>query len=208
MKRALAYILAAITGPRRGFTLMLFDEGGFAVSIGLLLAVAFAWALTFLGWALAGWEPWGTPWLAIPPDVYYGWETLFAVPVILLGWLLASGFVQLMSRQLGGGGSFEATARLLALSIAVCNFVLLLPALVLAVLAVTGVLDAEWWQEISRPGAAQSIVWFLGAVSMFWLGSLTTIAVRAAHKTRSRRSLLVAIPTVVLYHGFVLVFLR
>ena len=187
---------------------MLFDEAGFAVSMGILLAVAFAWAFIFVVWALAGWEPWLNPWLAIDSETYYGWEALFVVPVIFSGWMLMSGGVQLLSRRFGGGGSFEATSRLLALSLAVCHLVVLLPSLILALYAMTARADPAWWQEVSRSGPANAIVWLLGTLTIVWLVMLTSIAVRAAHKTRPRPSFLVAIPAVVLYVVFMSVFLR
>lgn len=187
---------------------MLFDEAGFAVSMGLLLVVALAWTFIFVAWAVAGWEPWLNPWLAIDSKIYYSWEALFAAPVIFSGWMLMSGFVQLLSRRIGGGGSFEATARLLALSIAVCHLVVLLPSLILALCAITARVDPAWWQEVSRSDPANVIILLLGTLTFVWLVLLTSIAVRAAHKTRPRRSFLVAIPAVVLYVVFTSVFLR
>ncbi|MBE0557945.1 MAG: hypothetical protein IH628_11995, partial [Proteobacteria bacterium] len=142
MKRAFVYIMGILTRPRQGFTLILFDAQSLSVSFLLLLASAVAWATAVFGLALAALEPWATPWLVIPSSEYYYWEALFALPVILTGWMLASGFAQLMSHRVGGGGSFEATAKLLALSIAISSLVHVIPALALAFFALGGALDA------------------------------------------------------------------
>lgn len=209
MKRTLAYILATLKGPRQGFTLMLFDEQGFAVSLLLLLSVGAGWSLACLGWAVAGLEPWVTPWLSIPLKTYYGWEALMAIPMIFTGWLIASGCAQLLSRQVGGNGSFEATARLLAVAIAVSRLVTVIPALVAAVLASVGALDAQWWREAFQTSGSSAIfVWALVVIEASWLGMLTTVGVRAAHKVRPRRSIGVAVFTVALYYGFTFIALR
>ena len=209
MRRALAYVFGTVTKPRQAFTLILFDSGGLSISFFLLVAVAAAWAFTSLEWAMAGFEPRMSPWLAISPEHYYFWEALMTLPVMTAGWLLVSGFVQLVSHRLGGGGSFEATAKLLALSISISSFVLLIPSLVLAFFALVGARDAAWYPDVFHSGNMAGIaVLVLIMAEAVWMGWLTVVAIRAAHKLRPRLSFIVAIPTVGLYHGFVLVFLR
>jgi hypothetical protein len=209
MKRVLAYVIGTVTSPRQGFTMILFDAQGLSTSVLLLFTAAIVWALATLGWAIASLQPWMTPWLSIPPEEYYLWQTVLTIPVLFAGWILASGFVQLTSHRIGGGGSFDATARLLALSIAIPKLVLAIPVLVLAVLVSAGALNASTWlQNLDQGGPATGIVALLLSAEAVWTGILTSFAVRAAHKLRARRSVLVAIPTVLVYYGFVLVFLR
>ena len=209
MKRALAYILGALTAPRQTFALIVFDAQGLSISFLCLVAAAITWALAVFVWAVAGYQPWAPPWLAIPDSEYYYWQGLFALPVYLAAWVLIAGFVQLVSQRSGGGGSFEATAKLLALSIAVSRLVLLIPACLVALLALAGAVDASSWLSAFRGGSfATSIVWVLVLAEAAWMTLLTSIAVRAAHKLRLRPSVWVAVPAVLLYYAFILIFLR
>lgn len=209
MKRALAYILGTLSAPRQTFTLIVFDAQGFSISILCLLAASIAWAFAVLAWAISGYQPWASPWLAIPVSEYYFWQALFTVPVHLAAWVLVSGFVQLTSQRSGGGGSFEATAKLLALSIAVSRLALLIPACLAALLALTGALDAAVWLDAFRGGnLASSILGLLMLAEVTWMTVLTSVAVRAAHKLRLRPSVRVAAPAVLLYYAFILIFFR
>jgi len=209
MKRSLAYILGALTAPRQTFTLIVFDAQGLFLSFVCLVAAAIAWALAALGLAVAGFQPWASPWLAIPVSEYYFWQALFAVPVILSAWMLVAGFVQLSSQRSGGGGSFEATAKLLALSIAVSRLVLLIPAWLLALLTLAGAVDVTSLLTMLRAGGlATTIVWLLILAEAVWMTLLTSVTVRAAHKLRIRPSIRVAVPAVLLYYVFVLIFFR
>jgi len=209
MKRALAYILGALSAPRQTFTLIVFDAQGLSLSFFCLVAAALTWALAVLGWAAAGYQPWASPWLAIPISEYYFWQALFAIPVLLAAWVLTAGFVQLASQRSGGGGSFEATAKLLALSIAVSRLVLLIPACLVALFALAGAVDASAWLNAFRGGnLAPAIVWLLILAEAAWMTLLTSITVRAAHKLRLRPSIRVAVPAVLLFYAFIYIFLR
>ncbi len=208
IRRALAYIAATVAGPRQAFTLMLFDEAGFAVAVGALLAAALAWVFIFASWAIAGWEPWLTPWLTISAELYYGWEAIFILPVMMAGWMLFSGAVQILSRLLGGNGSFESTARVLALSIAVSNFLLLIPSLGLAVVALFADQGMAWWESLAHHSGGEVVLWILLGAEALWLGFLTAVGVRVSQKLRNPRSFMVSIPAIVVYYGFLLVFFR
>ena len=209
MKRSLAYILGTLTAPRQTFTLIMFDAQGLSISFLCLVAAAIAWALAALALAFAGFQPWTSPWMAIPLSQYYFWQALLAVPVILAAWMLVAGFVQLGAQRSGGGGSFEATAKLVALSIAVSGLVLLIPAWLLALLALAGTVDAASLLSMLRAGGfATAVLWLLILSEAVWMTLLTSVAIRAAHKLRFRPSVRVAVPAVFLYYVFVLVFFR
>jgi hypothetical protein len=70
------------------------------LSILYSIAVSISWAK---GGAPAGYEPF----LRIPTEYYYFWQTFFTVPVGLIDWIFFAGSAQLLSKKLGGQGSFE-----------------------------------------------------------------------------------------------------
>jgi hypothetical protein len=205
----IVYIAGSIASPRQTFTLMLFDAQGLGVSFFVILTIAILSAFAALAFDLAGFSPFLAPWLAIPSSAYYFCEALFIVPVMLAGWVLTSGFVQLMAKRFGGGGSFDATARLLALAIALPTLVILIPGIVLGLLATANEVDARWWfQEIRMGGIVAGIACLLMVIEAGWMVILVSIAIRVVHKLRTRRSLLLAILTAIAYHGFMMIFVR
>jgi hypothetical protein len=89
--------------------------------------VAVLYSLTEWFLYLQHYDPEPPPFLRIPTDEYYAWATLFGVPTIVGGWLLATGTMQLISRALGGRGRFEDLATTLAWATAVATVFTLVP---------------------------------------------------------------------------------
>jgi hypothetical protein len=48
-----------------------------------------------------------TPFLAIPKELYYYYNQFFLAPSMFMGWILAAGVAQLLSRPFSGKGRFE-----------------------------------------------------------------------------------------------------
>lgn len=66
------------------------------------------------------------PWLPIPAEDYYFWESFFAVPVYIVLLTTASGMTQLVSRALGGGwGTFEDAFAIVNLAEVLPTFLLM-----------------------------------------------------------------------------------
>jgi hypothetical protein len=188
--------------------LVQFDQRGLSTSVLVLFVVAVMWSITFLGLWVAGLEPLASPWLVIPRPTYFLWEALFIGPLLFADWILTSGFFQLTCRLLGGGGSFESAARLVALSIGVSRVALLLPALVVALCGVSNLLGPNWLSIQLETATAFGIGGLLVFFEAAWMCTLMFFAARSAHKLRPRASLLTAIPTVIVYYAFALIFVR
>src|SRR5690349_23530860 len=50
-----------------------------------------------------------TPWLNIEKENYYYYNQFLLAPSMFICWVLTAGFVQIISRTVGGKGSFEQT---------------------------------------------------------------------------------------------------
>lgn len=114
----------------------------------------------FIGF-IKGMNPSGyEPFLKIPTESYYLWQTFFTVPVGLLGWILFAGSAQLLSKRLGGQGTFEDNLAVLGLP-----FILMLPLSWLPEIMVTVFAPELWgtytWGTIDIILVGVSTVWFL-----------------------------------------------
>jgi hypothetical protein len=130
------------------------------------------------------------PFLRIPLESYYLWQTFFTIPVGLIGWVLFAGAAQLLARSLCGQGSFEDNLAVLGLP-----FVLMLPFSWLPEITVT-FLVPEWfgtpiWEAVTPFRVGVSVLWFLIA---------STVAVRQVQNLSVSRAILVTfvsfVPTI------------
>ena len=104
------YYLGTIFRPRRTFDALLAD--GRRLRFGLLaLGInAVFYTLVYVFLSMGGGAPSSfTPWLAIPPEVYYYYNQFFLTPDMFMCWILAAGVAQLLSRPFLGS-SFRGCA--------------------------------------------------------------------------------------------------
>lgn len=149
------------------------------------------------------------PWLAIPEDELFLWETFFVGAVTFGCWLLAAAVVQLLARTAGGHGIFEDTLCGLALAIAVPTYVSGIPDLVSGLVRTFGwVSGQEWADAISRPGPARTFLWSYMLLYLAGLLFMFPRAVAGAHKLRAGVSILIGVVGVLVYQGVYLIFIR
>jgi hypothetical protein len=125
----------------------------------MLLSILYSISV-FIGF-MKGMSPIGyEPFLKIPIESYYLWQTFFTIPVGLIGWILFAGSAHLLSRNLGGQGSFEDNLAVLGLP-----FILMLPLSWLPEIIVTVLTPGCWgapaWDTIDFILIGLSTVWFL-----------------------------------------------
>lgn len=119
-----------------------------------------------------------TPWLRIPEEVYYRYNLVLVLPSILLSWVSASGFTQLLARALGGKGSFENTAAVLGLGIGVASLSTGLHDVVTTSLGYLGFLDQRAYEDaMSTPGTGPNylinslmVLYLVAFAGLFTLG--------------------------------------
>jgi hypothetical protein len=93
--------------------------------VGGCLVMGVLYTITVLVGYLHGFGAVWEPWLPIPAEEYYLWETFFIIPVYFLVFATAAGVMQLLARGLGGAGSFEDTFAVVALGSIVPTVVLM-----------------------------------------------------------------------------------
>jgi hypothetical protein len=152
----------------------------------MLLSILYSISV-FIGF-IKGMSPGGyEPFLKIPTESYYLWQTFFTIPVGLIGWILFAGSAQLLSKKLGGQGTFEDNLAVLGLP-----FVLMLPLSWLPEIMVT-VFTPELWGT-PKWGTIDVI---LVGVSTLWFLIVSVIALRRAQNLPLGRAVFTALVSLV-----------
>lgn len=174
-----------------------------------LAGIGVAYAICMLLLALGEVGPGPAPWLVIPRETYFYWESTFILPVIFLGGLLAAATLHLLARALGGSGSFDDTMALVGVSVALSTLWTVLPDTVVGLLLIGGVIDpALWMQAISEPGWVLALIWvYLLAYLASFLWSFRVVA-HAVYALRGYRALLAGWTSFAVYQLFLYVFIR
>jgi hypothetical protein len=116
------YYFGAIWQPRAAFDALLKDERRLKFSLIALIITTQLYTLVhiLLGFADMGGAP-VRQWVDIPVASYFHFEELFATPSIFVGWLLAAGLAQLLTRLVDGKGTFEDMLSVLGMGISVAS---------------------------------------------------------------------------------------
>ena len=147
-----------------------------------VLALAVLWDVAVLLWALGGATVTMPAFLKIPEDRYYFYQLFFMIPMFLVSWILASGIAYLLSKRLGGEGSFDTILGGFGLTAAVSGYLALIPDYVQGVLWSTGWVPFADYQRLTGAGPLAAIVW---AYMLGWLAAhLVLYSVTIRHSQR------------------------
>ncbi len=124
-----------------------------------MLAIAVLYEFAILLWAFGADGVTLPPFLKIPEQHYYFYELIYLIPLFLIMWLLASGIAYLLSKGLGGNGSFDAILGGFGLTMAVSAYFTLIPDYVQGILWTTGWIPFAEYQELTGKGILLVIVW-------------------------------------------------
>ncbi len=203
------YLVGTVVRPRRTMECLLADPNCAGQGARAVLLIGGLYTLTVAAFAAVGAKISTPAWLAIPPERYYFWEIFYALPVMLAAWLLGSGFVQVVGRQLGGRGSFEGTLACLGFALSLPTFVTWLPETAGALAFLAGVTtQAEYLAASARPGFWQVFGVAYQAVARACFLALFPMAVRAAQRLSWPKALGLGWLTFVVVGLMLVVFIR
>jgi hypothetical protein len=158
--------------PRRATRALLAGEAALRTGLTAFAGLAAAYTFTVAwGW----WNGFGAvvePWLPIPAEDYYLWETFFAAPAYLVILIAFAGTTQLVAGAAGGRGRFEHVVAVLGLAMVLPTVLLMwLPETVLMVAVpglraeeLGGFLGLPVWLDVARQLAVP--VWMLRSGSL------------------------------------------
>jgi len=178
-----------ITGERSKVTY------GFAAVMLLSILYSVSVFIGFIkGLTLIGYEPF----LRIPTESYYLWQTFFTIPVGLIGWILFAGSAHLLSRSFGGRGTFEDNLAVLGFP-----FILMLPLSWFPEIIVT-LFVPDWWGTPTW----NTIDFILIGVSTTWFLIVSIIALRQAQNLPLGRTVFTALVSLVPVIGVQMTYLH
>lgn len=170
------------TNPRSAF-----------VGLRNVLTIAILYEIVILLWAFGADDVTLPAFLRIPEQQYYFYELAFVIPVFLVTWLLACGTAYLLSKALGGSGSFDALLGGFGLAMAISAYFTLIPDYIQGILWTTGLVPFAEYLEITGRGILAVIVW--AYIAAYTLAHLVyyTITVRHTQGLGTIRSAAVAV---------------
>jgi Yip1 domain len=202
-------LFSSVVAPRMTFERLMHNprrlELGFKAVA--LVAAGYTISLALITWG--GGQSRIAPWLAIPLESYFFWETFFIGIVTLGCWVLASGVVQLLCNLAGGKGSFEDTAALLGFAIAVPTLLPLLIDLIKEPLVIMGYVNIlSWTNALSTPGFWMILMLIYIFVYLIGLGVLFPLTTMAAHGLRGWKAVGIGLVGAMVYQGVYFIFVR
>lgn len=179
--------------------------GALAVAINALL-----YTLVYIFLTMGGGAPSAfVPWLAIPVEEYYFYNRFMLAPSMFMGWILAAGLAQLLSRPLGGRGRFEDMLAVFGFGISVACLASLLHDLPDSFLGAIGLLDLRAYEvALNTPTIWRAILLTLYGLSGIWFGVLFTKGVIAAQRLRPAPAIVVGLVSYFAYQGVFVIFNR
>lgn len=203
------YLALILVAPLGAFDRLMLDERRLGLGFRAVLLVAAGYTVSLVLITLGGGRSRIAPWLAIPLESYFFWETFFIGLVTFGCWILASGVVHLLSKLVGGAGSFEDTLSLLGFAIALPTLVPLVIDLVKEPLIILGFVNAaSWTYALSTPGFWMALMLVYIGAYLIGLIVLFPLATMAAQKLSGGKSIWIGLIGALVYQGVYFIFIR
>jgi len=208
MKNFCRYLGGTAFSPNTAFHALQADPKRVSKSFKAILLIGVLYTITVVMLAAAGALTTAPTFLSLSPENYYFYEMFFALPVMVLAWILASGFVQLLSRWGKGSGTFEGTLAALGFAVTVPFFLTWIPETAFAVLLHLGMKQEEFMDLWTKPGLLQMFAFAYQIVAAVWIFFLITIAIGVSQKMNWRRAIPIGLLTTILFLAVIIVFIR
>jgi hypothetical protein len=208
MKNFCRYLGGTALRPNATFHALQADPKRVSKSFKAILLIGVLYTITVVMLAAAGALITAPAFLALSPENYYFCEMFFALPVMVLAWILAAGFVQFLSRWGKGSGTFEGTLAALGFAVTVPFLLTWIPETAFAVLLHLGMRQEEFMDLWTKPGFLQTFALFYQIVAAVWIFLLITIAVGVSQKMKWRRAIPIGLLTTLLFLAVLIVFIR
>lgn len=150
-----------------------------------------------------------TPWLNISKEDYYSVNRFLLAPSMIICWFTASSFIQVVSRLLGGAGTFEQTIAATALAISIAMWGALLHDLPMSFFSVIGIISAgEHEIAMNSPTIFRTILWIFYTIYFIAFCILFPLTVRVVHKLSWPASIVIGISAFLIFQIIFLIFNR
>jgi|GEM_PF-1277163 len=199
------YILIPIHKPAERLRQLLEDQRRVLYGFLSLLLLGILYTITIYIGYRNGFGAVVKPFLVIPAEDYYLWETFFALPVFIIIAIVFAGIVRLLALTVNGNGSFEDIFSVYCISITLPMFLTMwLPESTLMIFfpslratELGGFKIIPIWLDILRQ--VGGVVWPL---------VITIIGIKRSEQINWRKSILIAIVAFISTALFMVIFIR
>ena len=200
--------LQLVFSPRTAITELASNPRAVFVGFKHILILAVLYELAFVLWALGDATVTMPAFLKIPEDRYYFYELIFAIPVFFIVWFVASGTAYLLSKAIGGNGSYDTMLGGFGIAALISAYFTLIPDFIQGVLWTTGWVPFAEYQEATSRGPLLVLVWvYIVAYNVSHL-VLYTVTIRYSQNLGILKSAIVAIISYFTSIGIFITFIR
>jgi hypothetical protein len=208
MRSFFSYYLSSIKRPSDTFNELLSDERRFRFGFFAILIQVTVNTLVYLFLIFGGGEPY-KPWLPIAPEDYYNYNVFSLAPSMLLGWILASGVVQILSRFFSGSGSFENTVAVLGFGIGIAAWTTGFHDLLTSFLGGVHIINQHNYETaLNSPTIWRTLLWIQFGLYLICFLLLFTIGIKTVHRIKRGQAFILAFAGFICYQLFFLIFNR
>lgn len=208
--KIVARYLKAFVSPAKAFRILLEQENYFKLGFVYIFIPIACYTLMYIFLTIANGAPSVlTPWLNIEKDDYYAINRFLLAPSMLLCWVAAASFIQIVGRLQHSNGTFEQTLSVLALAISMAMCFALLHDLPMSFFSAIGVIDARQHEiDMNSPGIWRNLLWFFYSLYGVAFLILFPIVVKVVHGLSTIKSMLIGWMAFVLFQVIFLLFNR
>ncbi len=205
-----AYLGLILISPAKGFAKLMQDARRLRLGIQAVLFVAIGYTVALILIASSpGRISKMAAWVAISLERYFFWEVFFIGAVTFGCWLLASGVVYLLSRIVGGQGTFDDTLAALGFAVAIPTTFAFLHDCITGFMTTTGIMSAAAWERsISTPGIGMVLFWAYMLIYLVGLVVFFPVATTVSQRLRRWHGLWIGLVGVAVYQGVYFIFIR
>jgi len=184
--------LQLIRSPKTTITKLASDPRAAFVGLKHILLYAVLYEIVIVLWAFGDATPTMPAFLKIPEDQYYYYQLTFQIPMIVIAWLLAAGIAYVLSKVLGGNGSYDTILAGFGIAALVSAYFVLIPDFIQGLLWSTGLVSFAEYQEATSRGPLFVLVWgYITAYEVCYL-VLYTVTIRYSQNLGTLKSAIVA----------------
>lgn len=208
MKTFGKYYRSTFISPKRTFEALISDHRMVKLAFIAVAIPAVLYTFVYIFLVFGGGQPF-KPWLDIPLEIYYKYNVFFCAPSMFLGWILAAGVVQLLSRTFYGKGTFEQTLAVMGFGIGVASWSTGIHDILTSFLGAIHVIDQRNYELIlNSPTIWRALLWLQMSIYLVWFVVLFSKGISAVHGFGRWRSVLLGIAGFLTYQLFFLIFNR
>jgi len=210
MKKFWKNYLLTIVKPRKSFERLLAGDNYFQFSFLYILIPITGYTAMYIFLTIANGAPSVfTPWLNISKDSYYSINRFLLAPSMLLCWIAAASFIQIISRVFKGKGTFEQTLSVVALSISIAMLGGLIHDLPMSIFSAAGIIDAKQHEiDMNSPTIFRTLLWVCYSIYFIAFFVLFSLSVKVVHKLNWLKSICIGSIAFIIFQLIFLIFNR